>query len=282
MSFFRNKVVWITGASSGLGEALSIELAKEKSILVISARRQNELERVKTECEKFIPTENILVFPMDVASISDADTEVKKVTDRFRKIDVLINNAGIAQRSLAYNTYPETERKIMEVNFWGAVILTKAVLREMRKNKQGNIAVISSVLGKFGYPGASMYSASKHALVGYFESLRFEEMHNHIKVHLIYPGYIRTNVSMNALNEKGEKYGKMDPGQDKGMNPSAAAKKVLDAIRKNKYEAFFGGEEMAAITLRKYCPSLFYKIIATRMKKNNQNAAVTPAKKLNL
>lgn len=281
MSFFKNKVVWITGASSGLGEALTLELAKEKSFLVISARRKNELERVKTECLKFVPAENIFVLPMDVAFISNAEAEVKKVIEQFGRIDILINNAGIAQRSQAYHTYEETERKIMEVNFWGTVVLTKAVLKEMRKNKQGSIAVISSVLGKFGYPGTSIYSASKHALVGYFESLRFEEMQHHVKIHLIYPGYIRTNISLNALNEKGEKYGKMDPGQSRGMHPSAAAKKVLDAICRNKYETFFGGKEMAAITLRKYFPSLFYKLIAHRMK-NNQNAAVTPTRKLNL
>jgi short-subunit dehydrogenase len=267
MSFFRNKVVWVTGASSGLGEALALELAKEKSRIVISARRQNELERVKMECTKYLSPENIYVLPMDVAAITDADAEVKKITDQFGRIDVLINNAGIAQRSLAYNTRQEVERKIMEVNFWGAVLLTKAVLNEMRRHKAGNVAVISSVMGKFGYPGTSMYSASKHALAGYFESLRFEEMQNNIRIHLIYPGYIRTQVSFNAINEKGEKHGRMDPGQNSGMSPGSAARKVLEAIRKNKCETFFGGKEMLAIPLRKYFPSLFYKVIAGQMKK---------------
>lgn len=267
MSFFQDKVVWITGASSGLGEALAIELAKEKSRIVISARRENELNRVKKECSQFIPEKDVLVLPMDVGALRDADLEVKKVIEKFGGMDVLINNAGIAQRSLVFNTPPEVERKIMEVNFWGAVILTKAVLKEMRKLKRGNVAVISSVMGKFGYPGASAYAASKHALIGYFESLRFEEMRNNIRVHLIYPGYIRTNVSLNAVNEKGEKHAKMDAGQESGMSPAAAAKKVISAIRRNRRETFFGGMEMTAITLRKYFPSLFYKVISGRMKK---------------
>jgi short-subunit dehydrogenase len=266
MNHFENKVSWLTGASSGIGEALAKELARQKAKLVLSSRREAELQRVKNECAKYIPAENILVLPIDVASVSNTEAEVKKVMRHFGKIDLLINNAGIAQRSLVFNTPAEVERKIMEVNYWGAVKLTKAVLPEMRSAKGGSIAIISSVLGKFGMPGCSSYAASKHALLGYFESLRFEEARNNIRVHIICPGYVRTNVSFNAINERGEAHGKMDAGQNAGMTPEAAAKKTLAAIARGEHEYFFGGKEIFAVRLKKYFPKLFYKIILKRKK----------------
>ena len=261
MSFFQNKVVWITGASSGLGEALAKEFACVKAKLVLSSRRENELLRVKNDCAKIIPQENILILPLDVAELSNANTEVQKVIQKFGRIDILVNNAGIAQRLFAGDTPVEVERKIMEVNFFGAVILTKAVLSIMRKQRSGNIVAISSVMGKFGYSGRSSYSASKHALHGYFESLRIEEYINNINVNIICPGYVRTNVSLNAINEKGESHSKMDKGQEKGMDPQLAAKKILAAIRKNKTEIFFGGKEILAVKVKRLFPSLFYRMI---------------------
>src|ERR1051326_2205262 len=232
MSFFSDKVVWITGASSGLGEALAKELAAEKAKLVLSARRDAELQRVKKDCAKFIPEENILTLPLDVGQLSNADIETQKVIRNFGRIDILVNNAGIAQRSFAGDTPVDVERKIMEVNYFGTIILTKSVLQQMRKQKSGHVVSISSVMGKLGFPGRSSYAAAKHALHGYFESMRIEEQFNNIKVHIICPGYIKTNVSLNAVNEKGESHKKMDKGQEKGMEPHAAARKVLNAIRK--------------------------------------------------
>src|ERR1039458_9254417 len=266
-SFFENKVVWITGASSGIGEALSKEFAAEKSKLVLSARRESELLRVKKECAKFISEENILILPMDVAELSNVKTEVQKVIQKFGRIDILVNNAGIAQRSFAGDTPIEVERKIMEVNYFGTIILTKEILQLMRKQQSGNIVTISSVMGKLGFPGRSSYSSSKHALHGYFESLRIEENKNNIHVHIICPGYVKTNVSLNSINEKGEKYNQMDKGQEKGMDPNIAAKKILKAIRKNRFETFFGGTELLAIILKRFLPSLFYRLILRTGKK---------------
>ncbi len=260
-SSFENKVVWITGASSGLGEAIAQEFSREKSKLVISARRESELERVKKECSQFIPSENIFVLPLDVAELSNANAEVQKVIQKFGRIDILINNAGVVQRGYVIDTPVELERKMMEINYFGAVILSKAVLPLMRKQRSGNIVAVSSVMGKMGFPGRSTYSAAKHALHGYFETLRIEEKQNGINVHIICPGYIKTNVSLNALNAKGETYGKMDKGQENGMDPHVAARKVLRAIHKNKFETFFGGKELIAITVKRLFPSLFYKLI---------------------
>ncbi|MBI3501747.1 MAG: SDR family oxidoreductase [Bacteroidetes bacterium] len=267
MSFFRDKVIWITGASSGIGEALAKEFAAAKAKLVLSARREKELERVKNDCAKFISASTIFILPLDVAELSTVHSAVEKIIQRFGRIDILINNAGIAQRSFAGDTPVEVERKIMDVNYFAPTILTKAVLPVLRKQRSGNIVVISSVMGKLGYPGRSSYAASKHALHGYFESLRIEEHSNKIHVHIICPGYVKTNVSLNAVNEKGESHGKMDKGQERGMNAHAAAKKILNAIRKNRFETFFGGKEMLALTVKRFSPAAFYKIILREGKK---------------
>jgi short-subunit dehydrogenase len=264
---FKDKIVWITGASSGLGEALAIAFSKEKAKLVLSARREPELERVKKECAEFISAETIFILPLDVAELSNVNAEVQKVIQKFGRIDILINNAGVVQRSYVIDTPIEIERKMFEINYFGAVILSKAVLPFMRKQNAGNILAISSVLGKMGFPGRSTYSASKHALYGYFETMRIEEKLSGINVHIICPGYIKTNISLNAVNAKGEIYGKMDKGQEKGMHPNIAARKVLNAIRKNKFETFFGGKELLAIFVKRLFPSLFYKLILKSGKK---------------
>ena len=166
------------------------------------------------------------------------------------------------------DTPVELERKMIEVNYFGAVILSKAVLPQMRKQACGNILAVSSVMGKMGFPGRSTYSASKHALYGYFETMRIEEKKNGISVQMICPGYIKTNVSMNALTAEGQLYGKMDKGQQKGMEPDVAARKVLRAIGKRRFEIFFGGAELYAITVKRLFPSLFYRLILLSGKKN--------------
>jgi short-subunit dehydrogenase len=264
---FESKVVWITGASSGLGEALALELAKKGAKLILSARREPELQRVKKNCAEFISEENILILPLDVARILNADEEARKIIQLFGRIDILINNAGVVQRSYVIDTPLELERKIMEVNYFGAVILSKAVIPLMRHQKQGHIVIISSVLGKMGFPGRSTYCAAKHALHGYFETLRIEEKQHRINTHIICPGYIKTNVSKNAITAKGTAYGKMDEGQEKGLDPHIAARKVLRAIRKNKFEIFFGGKELIVLTLKRLFPSLFYTLVLSTGKK---------------
>ena len=267
-SFFEGKVVWITGSSSGLGEALALECAKEKAKLVISARRESELQRVKKDCAKFISEENILILPLDVSELSDPNAEVQKVIQKFGRIDILVNNAGVVQRSYVIDTPIELERKMMEVNYFGPVVLSKAVLPGMRKQGSGHILAVSSVMGKMGFPGRSTYSAAKHALHGYFETLRIEEKKNGIEVHIICPGYIKTNVSLNAVTADGKIYGKMDKGQERGMDPNVAARKVMRAICNNRFETFFGGKELIAITLKRLLPSLFYRLILLSGKKN--------------
>ncbi|MBI4929170.1 MAG: SDR family oxidoreductase [Bacteroidetes bacterium] len=257
-SFFENKVVWITGASSGLGEALAKEFASEKTKLILSARRESELQRVKKECSKFILEENILILPLDITELANIDSEVQKVIQKFGRIDILVNNAGVSQRSFIVDTPLDVERKIMEINYFGTVAITKAVLPVMRKQKSGHLVVISSLMGKFGYYRRSSYAASKHALHGYFEALRMEELDNNIHVSLICPGFINTKVSFNAITETGKSFNEMDEGQKNGMVPETCAKKILKAVRNKRVEVFMGGQELMAVIVKRFFPRFFY------------------------
>lgn len=256
--FFKDKVVWITGASSGLGEALAKEFASAKAKLVLSARREAELQRVKNECSKFIPAENILIVPLDVTAISGIDSEVKKVVQHFGRIDILVNNAGVSQRSFAFDTPLSVERKIMEINYFGTIAITKAVIPVMRKQKSGHIAVMSSIMGKFGFYRRSTYAASKHALHGYFETLRMEEFENNIRVTIICPGFVHTKISLNAITETGEGFNKMDDGQQKGVEPEFVARKILKAIRNNRVEILIGKSELMAPLVKRFLPRFFF------------------------
>lgn len=226
--------------------------------VIISSRNETELERVKSEC---MYPENIQVVPIDLSDAEKIDEAWKEVVKRAGSIDILINNAGLSQRSSAIETKDDVARKIMEVNFFSAVKLTKLVLHDMIERNRGHIVVISSLVGKFGTPKRSSYSASKHAIQGYFESLRAEVWKNNIRVSLICPGYVRTNISVNAIDASGGKHGKMDQNQQKGRSPDACAKAIVKAIKRNKREVYFGGKEIIAIYLKRFFPYLLWKIV---------------------
>ena len=201
MSELKNKVVWITGASSGIGQALAFAMAKEGAKLVLSSRRDQELKKVAKKCAS-----DVLILPLDLSNSSNFKDLTQQVLEHFGSIDVLINNGGISQRSEAAQTSLEVDRKLMEVNYFGATALTKAVLPIMQQQKSGHLVAISSLSGKFGFFLRSAYSASKFALVGFYESLRLEEEKNNIKVSLVFPGFVQTNISQNALSGDGQKH----------------------------------------------------------------------------
>jgi short-subunit dehydrogenase len=256
---FADKVVWITGASSGIGEALAIEFAREKALLILSARRVNELERVKSECLKF--TDKVSILPVDLSELTALNPIAEKAISLFGRIDILVNNGGISQRSLAAETDFEVEKLIMDINFFSAVILTKAVLPIMKKKGAGNIVVISSLSGKFGVPMRSAYAASKHALIGYFDSLRAETVNQNICIHIICPGYIRTDISRHAVTANGKQQGIMDKAQAQGMPAEKCAKQIISAIKKNKKEVLVGNKEILMAYIRRFFPQLYYKMI---------------------
>ncbi|MBW4564419.1 MAG: SDR family oxidoreductase [Mojavia pulchra JT2-VF2] len=253
---FQDKVVWLTGASSGIGEALAYQFANEGAKLIISSRRIKELERVQQNIHG-----ECLIIPIDITDSISLDNAVNHTIEHYGKIDVLVNNAGISQRSLAVDTQALVDRKIMEVNYFGTINITKKILPHMIKNGSGQIVVISSLVGKFGFPLRSAYAASKHALHGFFETLQLElKAYRDISITIICPGRIKTNISLNALNNDGSVYGKMDEGQDKGMSADICAQKIVTSIYQKKREVYIGGVDIVMVYLKRYLPSLFYWI----------------------
>ncbi|MFC0184737.1 Short-chain dehydrogenase [Pseudarcicella hirudinis] len=257
---FENKVVWITGASSGIGEALALEFAREGAFLVLSARRENELKRV-AELTGLSP-EKVLVLPMDMLEISHFPSKIQQVLDTFGHIDILIQNAGVSQRSLIKATNFQVYRDIMEIDYFSIVALTKAVLPVMISNNSGHFVAISSVAGKIGTPYRSGYCGAKHALIGFFDSLRAECFKDHISVTTICPGYIKTAISLNAVSGDGQKHGRMDQNQAKGMEADVCARKILKAVKNKKNEVFVGGfYEGLGLLVKRFFPSLLFKMV---------------------
>ncbi len=258
MSYFKNKVAWVTGATSGIGEHLVYAMAQAGAKIAISSRRASELERVQAACPK---PEDILIIPLDVTQIETFPQVSEKVWNHFGQIDILVLNAGISQRSLAKETQIDVDQRLMAVNYFGVIGLAKAVLPYMLKQQSGQMVVTSSVMGKVGTPMRSAYAASKHALHGFFDSLRAELKDDNIAVTIICPGYVRTEISINALTSDGSKHKKMSPGNANGYTPKEFAAKAMKVIAKRKEEVYIGGKEIMAIYLKRYLPRLWSYVV---------------------
>ncbi len=259
LNYFSGKVVWITGASSGIGEALFLELAKQGANIVLSARNEEKLQQLVKQAN--LAEANYLIIPFDLADTSKAESYVQQIIQKFNRIDFLINNGGISQRGEAVTTSQSVERNLFEINYFAQVALAKAVLPFMIKQQSGHITVVSSIAGKFGFYLRSSYSAAKHALYGYFESLRLEVEKNNVKVLLVCPGKIKTNISNNAILADGSKHAKMDESHVNAMTAEECAKKILSAIENNKQEILIGRKEVLTVYMKRFFPSLLYKIL---------------------
>jgi dehydrogenase/reductase SDR family protein 7 len=259
---FKDNVTWISGASSGIGEALACALAREGAIVVLSARRQDELERVRDRCLDLGAT-GTLVVPLDVTDEDAMPVAVEAVRGRFDRIDTLINNAGIAQRSLCVDTDMAVYRRLMEVDVLGQIALTKAVLPVMLEQGAGHIAVTASVAGKVGAPYGTGYCAAKHAVMGFFDALRAEVAGKGIRVTTITPGYVRTDISFHALKGDGSEFGTMDQNIAGGMDVDRCAQVILKGFRRGKPEIAVGdGFEMNALWLKRLFPRLLFRMAA--------------------
>ena len=258
MSTFNNKVVWVTGASSGIGEEIVKQLDNQNATIILSARKIDKLNEVRSKLNQ---PEKHLCLALDLEVSSNFPSLAKQIVEKYGRIDFLFNNGGLSQRSEVNETPIEVDRRIMEINYFGNIALTKAVLPYMIKQKSGHIIPISSIAGKFGFYLRSAYSASKHALFGFYESLLLEEAKNGIHVTIACPGKINTNISMNALNGKGDKHGVMDHNQSTGMPVEECVRELLLAVKKNKKEVLIGNKEIKAVTLKRFFPSLFWKVI---------------------
>jgi dehydrogenase/reductase SDR family protein 7B len=253
---FRDKVVWVTGASSGIGEAVALAFSREGAKLILSSRNAAELERVRQACEG----DGHRVVPLDLTHPDSFPPAVAEVDH----VDILVHSGGVSQRSLAADTDLATDHAIMELNFFGTVALTKAVLPSMLARKSGHIVPISSVVGYVGTPLRSTYAASKHALHGFFDSLRAEVAKDGIAVTIVCPGYIRTNVSRNALTGNGSAFGKMDDTHERSMRPEECARRIVNAVANRKQEVVIGGLETWAVPLKRFVPRLVSRMV--RMK----------------
>jgi short-subunit dehydrogenase len=259
----KNQIIWITGASSGLGEAMAHVLSRSGNKLILSARRVEELERVKQSCAH---PDDILVLPMDMQERSGMEDLTKQVIQKVGLPDIVILNAGISNRSYIRDTAYDVFEKIMAVNFFGNVAMTKALLPHFIKSKSGKFVVISSLSGKFASPGRGAYSSSKHALHGFFDTLRMEHYEDHIKVLLVCPGFVHTNVTKNSLKGDGQPQGKLDKTTANGMSALEAAARIVNAIEKDKQEVAFGGRERFGLYIKRFFPSLLTKIVLQSQK----------------
>ncbi len=260
---FKDQVVWITGASSGIGEAVALEMASEGAVLILSARRVNELERVKAACiERGADAEDICILPLDVTDEASLPSIVAEAKEFKGRIDMLYNNAGISQRSTCLETDMATYRRLFEVDVFGQIALTKAVLPVMIEQGSGHMAVTASVAGKVGAPQRTGYCAAKHAMMGFFDALRAEVSGNGIFVTTITPGFIRTAISENALKGDGTEFGKVDKNISGGMDVTDCAKVIMRGFKKRKKEIAVGkGTEMHALWVKRLFPNILFKMV---------------------
>jgi len=263
-----DRTIWITGASSGIGEALAVRFAQEGARLVLTARRESELERVAERCrEKGLGADQVLVLvlSLDVTDWEALPGAVQTVLDRFGHIDLLINNAGVSQRSLCVDTDMSVYRQLMEVDVMGQIALTKAVLPHMLGRGAGHIAVTASVAGKVGAPLRTGYCAAKHAVMGFFDALRAEVEGQGIHVSTIVPGFIRTDIARNALAGDGKAFGQEDDDIAGGMEVNDCAEVVVKGLNAKKREIPVGkGKEMAALWLKRVAPEALFRLAKAR------------------
>ncbi len=255
--FFKNKTIWITGASSGIGLALAKAFSSQDCTLILSSRREKSLKAAEELCHK---NARILLQILDLEDTENHQKIVLEVLEKVGTVDLLIHNGGISQRALAKDTDFSVDKKLMAVNYLGTVSLTKAILPFMLKNGGGHFGVVTSLTGIIPSPYRSGYAASKHALHGFFDSLRAELDDNGISVTLLAPGFVKTQVSINALGPNGEAIGVMDHAQANGISAEQCAKKIIQALKQRKREVYIGRESYAAY-VKRYFPSLFARLI---------------------
>lgn len=257
-TFYKNKTVLVTGASSGIGEAIVMQLAGQCSKLIITSENAQEISRVGDQCRKY--GANVSSKIMDQSNPLHVQNVINEILEENQRIDVVILNAGISQRDSANDTEIEIHDKIMQINFRSNVQITKMILPVMLANGGGYIGVTSSISGKFGFHLRSSYAASKHAIHGYFESLGIEYRKQNIFVTIVCPGRVKTKISVHALHGDGKIHGKMDEGQQKGISAERCAYQYLKALKNKRREKLIGGKELLMAYLKRFFPCIFYSL----------------------
>ncbi|CAB3363121.1 Hypothetical predicted protein [Cloeon dipterum] len=288
VSKLQNKVVLITGASSGIGEALAHSFYRAGCQVVLAARRESELQRVREDLihsHETGPTHLPVILPLDVSELNEIPQKIESLLAIHKKVDILLSCAGISSRGAVVDGSVDVDIKVMLINYFGHVALTKALLPHMIREQSGHIVAVSSIQGKIAVPHRlellsmrqtireltackifrASYSASKHALQAFSDSLRAEVASQGIKVSVVSPGYVKTNISLNALNSDGQPHQVMDENTAKGMSPEYVADRILEAVALETKEV-----EIApfihrfAIILRVLTPDLFAFLLRKR------------------
>jgi short-subunit dehydrogenase len=252
------KIVWITGASSGIGEELAYQLSRRGAKLILSARRESELERVRKACAS---PDLHRILTLDLADVDGMPETVTKALALFGKVDILVNNGGVSQRGLVMDIPIDVDRRLFEVDFFGTIALTKALLPAMVESHSGYIVNIASVAGKVGPPFRSTYAAAKHALLGYMDALRCEVNQYGISVTNICPGFIKTNASINALSADGTPFGRTDEDISGGMPVQKCVAKIVAAMESKKREVIVAeGIALVSYHFKRLFPNTFLKV----------------------
>jgi short-subunit dehydrogenase len=259
MKKFDNKVVWITGASSGIGEATAYQFAQEGAKVIVTALEADLLEKVVAHCIE-LGAPDAAALPFDLSQSNQLDALAEQAWNQFGSIDILYNNAGISQRGTTVETDMRVIRKVMDIDYYAPVILTKNILPRMIERGGGQLVVTTSIAGRFGFPLRCAYSSAKHALYGFFETVQAETYDQNIRVTIVCPGRVQTNISKYALEKDGKQHGKMDAGQAGGVTPQQAAEKIVKAVYKKKREVLVGRYELLMAYIKQYCPGLAAKL----------------------
>jgi dehydrogenase/reductase SDR family member 7B len=272
-TLFNDKVCLVTGASSGIGKALAQKLNSMGANVILTARSRENLEIVRANC----PDPNkIRILPWDLEQINTIENFARAVWNSFQHIDFVFLNAGMAIRDMILNTDMEMVYKVMNINFFSNVALSKALLPYMCEKKQGRFIVTSSLCGKFGIPKLSAYSASKHALHGFFESLRAEYKAEGIKVTMITAGLVKTDITLHALRGNGVVNGKMQASVAGGISPEICADEIIKAVVADKYEALVGGIEKYSVLIKRFFPGLIRMAITKHPMKKLRAVGLLP------
>ena len=253
---FKDKVVWITGASSGIGKELAIQLFNLGATLILTARSEEKLMAL----QKIVSVEKVHVLPFDLFDIDGIAQLTERVIAIEGRVDCVIQCAGISQRSIATATNFAVYTKLMTINYFAPVAITQAILPHFKKNNSGNLVVISSIAGLIGFPLRSGYAASKHAVKGYFETLQTELYGTSISVSIVYPGRIDTAISKNAITGDGSNAGVEDANNKVGMSVSKCVSQLIKGLKANKRAIYIGAPERLLLWIWWFFPSLYIKI----------------------
>ncbi len=267
---YKDKVIWITGASQGLGRELAIALSQYDTRLILSARQEEKL--IETQKLANLPPERCLILPLDLTSIKEEHIQMigDRILLKFGVLDLIIHNASLSQRSLAHQTRDEVERKILETNFFGPTRLTKFILPTLLKSEQPQVAIISSLAAKFGVPLRSSYCAAKHALHGFFESMNLE-LNQRVKFSFFLLGGVQTESAMHALNADGTPHNQLDIWHKRNMPADKCATQIIKRIPSKKEEWVIGRLERISLWLKKSYPRIHKKALQAFYVKDLEN-----------